>query len=262
MSSERISWPLKITAVLILFFLVLPSFIVIPLSFSDSREMMFPPRGFSLMLYREYFAGPEWIAATIESTIVATGAMILSIVAGVPAAYAIVRSRFPGIPIVRAMVMMPMLVPTVVSALGLYLYFARVGISGTTSAIVLGHAIHNLPFVVLVVIAGLRQVNVNIEIAAQVLGASKMRTFFAVVLPPLAPSIIAAALFSFLLSFDEVVIAWFLTSPRTLTLPIKMYSSIQWEISPVLAAISTLLTLLSLLVCVLSLLLRKGEVST
>jgi len=260
--SETISWPLKIVAGLILFFLVVPSFIVIPMSFSDSREMMFPPRGFSLMLYKEYFAGPEWIAATIESAIVATGAMVLSVVVGVPAAYAIVRSRFAGIHIVRAMVMMPMLVPTIVSALGLYLYFARVGISGTTSAIVLGHAIHNLPFVVLVVIAGLRQLNVNIEIAAQVLGATMMRTFFTVVLPPLAPSIVAAALFSFLLSFDEVVIAWFLTSPRTLTLPIKMYSSIQWEVSPVLAAISTLLTMLSLVVCVVSLLLRKGEVST
>lgn len=260
--SENISWPLKITAGLILFFLVVPSFIVIPMSFSDSREMMFPPRGFSLMLYREYFAGPEWIAATIESAVVATGAMALSVVAGVPAAYAIVRSRFAGIHIVRAMVMMPMLVPTIVSALGLYLYFARVGISGTTGAIVLGHAIHNLPFVVLVVIAGLRQLNANIEVAAQVLGATMMRTFFTVVLPPLVPSIVAAALFSFLLSFDEVVIAWFLTSPRTLTLPIKMYSSIQWEVSPVLASISTLLTLLSLVVCVASLLLRKGEVST
>jgi len=260
--SETISWPLKITACLVLFFLVVPSFVVVPMSFSDSREMMFPPRGFSLMLYREYFAGPEWIAATLESTVVAAGAMILSVVAGVPAAYAIVRSRFPGIHLVRAMVMMPMLVPTVVSALGLYLYFARVGISGTTSAIILGHAIHNLPFVVLVVIAGMRQMNVNIEIAAQVLGASRMRTFFSVVLPPLMPSIVAAALFSFLLSFDEVVIAWFLTSPRALTLPIKMYSSIQWEVSPVLAAISTLLTLLSLVVCVVSLLLRKGEIST
>jgi putative spermidine/putrescine transport system permease protein len=260
--TERISWPLKIAAVLVLFFLVVPSLIVVPMSFSDSREMMFPPRGLSFMLYREYFAGPEWVAATVESTIVATGAMILSVVVGVPAAYAIVRSRFAGTHVVRAMVMMPMLVPTVVSALGLYLYFARVGISGTTGAIVLGHAIHNLPFVVLVVIAGLRQMNVNIEIAAQVLGASLTRTFFTVVLPPLVPSIIAAALFSFLLSFDEVVIAWFLTSPRTLTLPIKMYSSIQWEVSPVLAAISTLLTMLSLIVCVLSLVLRKGEVQT
>lgn len=262
MLREPISLPLKITAILIFLFLVAPSFIVIPMSFSDSREMMFPPRGFSLALYKEYFAGPEWVAATIESTLVASGATILSLAVGVPAAYAIVRSRFGAIQIVRALIMMPMLVPTIVFALGLYLYFAKLGISGTSAALILGHTIHNLPFVVLVVIAGLRQVNANIEIAAQVLGASILRTFFSVVLPLLAPSIIAAGLFSFLISFDEVVIAWFLTSPRALTLPIKMYSSIQWEVSPVLAAISTLLTLLSLVVCVLSVVLRKGEVST
>ena len=218
---------------------------------------MFPPRGFSLMLYREYFAGPEWVAATIESTIVALGATAISLIAGVPVAYAIVRSRLFGMKIIRALVLMPILVPTIVFALGLYIYFARVGISGSTLSLVLGHAVHNLPFVVVVTIAGLRQVNPNIEVAAQVLGASVLRTFFSVVVPMIGGSIVAAGLFSFLISFDEVVIAWFLSSPRSMTLPIKMYSSIQWEVSPVLAAISTLLTLLSLVICVVGLVLRE-----
>lgn len=254
--TERISLPLKIVAAAAFLFLLAPSLIVVPMSFSDSREIMFPPRGFSLMLYREYFAGPEWVAATIESMIVATGATALSLIAGVPVAYAIVRSRLIGMKVIRALVLMPMLVPTIVFALGLYIYFARVGISGSTLALVLGHAVHNVPFVVVVTIAGLRQVNPNIEVAAQVLGASVLRVFFSVVLPMIRPSVIAAGLFSFLISFDEVVIAWFLSSPRSMTLPIKMYSSIQWEVSPVLAAISTLLTALSLLICVVGLILR------
>jgi len=258
--TERISLPLKLLAGAIFLFLLAPSLVVIPMSFSDSREIMFPPRGFSLMLYREYFAGPEWVAATIESTIVAIGATILSLATGVPVAYAIARSRLASVRIVRALVLMPMLVPTIVFSLGLYLYFARIGISGSTLAMILGHAVHNLPFVTVVAIAGLRQVNPNIETAAQVLGASTLRIFFSVVVPIIRPSIIAAGLFSFLISFDEVVIAWFLGSPRAMTLPIKMYSSIQWEVSPVLAAISTLLTVLSLVICVVGLALREKEV--
>lgn len=254
---ESISLPLKLLAAAIFLLLVAPSLIVVPMSFSDSREIMFPPRGFSLMLYREYFAGPEWVAATIESTIVALGATAISLIAGVPVAYAIVRSRLFGMKIIRALVLMPILVPTIVFALGLYIYFARLGISGSTLSLVLGHAVHNLPFVVVVTIAGLRQVNPNIEVAAQVLGASVLRTFFSVVVPMIGGSIVAAGLFSFLISFDEVVIAWFLSSPRSMTLPIKMYSSIQWEVSPVLAAISTLLTLLSLVICVVGLVLRE-----
>ncbi|MBM3600803.1 MAG: ABC transporter permease [Alphaproteobacteria bacterium] len=256
---DHISLPLKIAAGLVFAFLIAPSLIVIPMSFSDSREIMFPPSGFSWMLYREYFAGPEWVAATIESTLVATGVTALSLATGVPVAYALVRSRLFGVAIIRAFVMMPMLVPTIVFALGLYIYFARLGISGSTLALILGHSVHNLPFVVLVVIAGLRQVNPNIEVAAQVLGASVLRVFFSVVLPMIAGPIAAAGMFSFLISFDEVVIAWFLSSPRTMTLPIKMYSSIQWEVSPVLAAISTLLTLLSLVICVLGVALRRPE---
>ncbi|WP_332682465.1 ABC transporter permease [Bosea sp. (in: a-proteobacteria)] len=257
--TERISLPLKLLAGAIFLFLLAPSLVVIPMSFSDSREIMFPPRGFSLMLYREYFAGPEWVAATIESTIVAIGATVLSLAAGIPVAYAIARSRLASVRIIRALVLMPMLVPTIVFSLGLYLYFARIGISGSTLALILGHAVHNLPFVTVVAIAGLRQVNPNIEIAAQVLGASTLRIFFSVVVPIIRPSIIAAGLFSFLISFDEVVIAWFLSSPRAMTLPIKMYSSIQWEVSPVLAAISTLLTVLSLVICVIGLALREKE---
>lgn len=257
--TERISLPLMLFAAAMFLFLLAPSLIVVPMSFSDSREIIFPPRGFSLMLYREYFAGPEWVAATIESTVVALGSTALALATGIPVAYAIVRSRLFGMKVVRALVLMPILVPTIVFALGLYIYFARVGISGSTTALILGHAVHNLPFVTVVMIAGLKQVNPNIEVAAQVLGASMMRTFFSVVVPMVQRSIWAAGLFSFLISFDEVVIAWFLSSPRAMTLPIKMYSSIQWEVSPVLAAISTLLTALSLVVCIVGLSLRKDE---
>lgn len=259
--NEQISLPLKVFAVAVIVFLFIPSFVVIPMSFSDSREIMFPPKEFSFRLYREFFAGPEWVAATIESTIVAIGATVLSVATGVPVAYAIMRSRLMGMRFIRALVLMPILVPSIVFGLGLYLYFARVGISGTTLAIVLGHAVHTLPFVVIVTTAGLRQVDVKIEIAAQVLGASVIRTFFSVVVPIIMPSILAAGLFAFLISFDEVVIAWFLTSPRAMTLPIKMYSSIQWEVSPVLAAISTMLTVLSLVICVTGIVLQERKAS-
>lgn len=259
--NEQTSLFVKIVAIAVIVFLFIPSLVVIPMSFSDSREIMFPPKEFSFRLYREFFAGPEWVAATIESTIVAISAMILSVVTGVPVAYAIMRSRLKVMRVIRGLVMMPILVPSIVLGLGLYLYFARIGISGTTFSIVLGHAVHILPFVVIVTTAGLRQVDAKIEIAAQVLGASGIRTFFSVVVPMILPSILAASLFAFLISFDEVVIAWFLTSPRSMTLPIKMYSSIQWEVSPVLAAISTMLTVLSLAICVIGIILQERKAS-
>ena len=107
--------------------------------------------------------------------------------------------------------------------------------------------------------AGLKHVDPNLESAARVMGAGRLYTLVKVTLPLLKPTIVAGALFAFLISFDEVVISYFISSTRTETLPVKMYSSIQWEISPVLAAISTLLTVLSLVVCVLASMLQKDE---
>jgi putative spermidine/putrescine transport system permease protein len=239
-------------AVLVYAYLVLPSLIVIPISFSGAGDMSFPPKTFSLDLYREFFGTATWMAPVVQSLKIAAITCLVVIVAAVPAAYALVRFEFPGKRAVMALMMAPALVPVIVLALGMYLYFSRVGATGTTLALVLGHAVYVIPFVVVTLGAGIRQLDPAIEFAATVMGASRTTLFFRVVLPQLVPSIVAGALFAFLISFDEVVIAWFLSSAQTTTLPVRMYSSIHWGVSPVIAAVSTLLTVLSFGVCLVS----------
>ena len=249
-----------VLAVLVYAYLVLPSLIVIPISFGGAGDMSFPPKTYSLALYREFFTTSTWMAPVVQSLKVAGITCVIVIVAAVPAAYALVRFEFPGKHLVMMLMMSPVLVPVIVLALGMYLYFSRLGATGTTLAIVLGHSVYVIPFVIVTVAAGIRQLDPAIEFAATMMGASRTTLFFRVVLPQLIPSVVAGILFAFLISFDEVVIAWFLSSAQTTTLPVRMYSSIQWGVSPVIAAVSTLLTALSFLVCLVSVMLQPGTV--
>jgi len=177
----------------------------------------------------------------------------LALILGVPGAYGLARSQFFGKRLLTVFLLSPVLVPAVVLALGLYLYFSRLHLTSTVPGLVFAHTVYVTPFVVVTTLAGLQQVDDSLERAATIMGASALRTFTQVVVPQIIPSILSAGLFAFLMSFDEVVIAWFITGPSTMTLPVKMYSSIKWETSPVLAAIATLLSLLSLLICLFGL---------
>ncbi len=142
--------------------------------------------------------------------------------------------------------MSPILVPVVVLGLGFYLQFAGLGIGGTDLSLVLAHTVLVSPFVIVAVSAGLRQIDPALETAATIMGASRTRVVFKVVLPQIRGSLAVGALFAFLLSFDEVVASYFISGPATMTLPVKMYSALRWEISPVIAAVSVLLTMISL----------------
>lgn len=246
-----------VLAVLVYAYLVMPSLIVIPISFSGAGDMSFPPKTYSLALYQEFFTTNTWMAPVLQSLKIASVTCIVVVVAAVPAAYALVRFEFPGKRLVMMLMMSPVLIPVIVLALGMYLYFSRLGATGTL-AMVLGHSVYVLPFVIVTIAAGIRQLDPAIEFAATMMGASRVTLFFRVVLPQLVPSIVAGALFAFLISFDEVVIAWFLSTAQTTTLPVRMYSSIQWGVSPVIAAVSTLLTALSFFVCLVSVALQPS----
>jgi putative spermidine/putrescine transport system permease protein len=246
-----------VLAVLVYAYLVVPSLVVIPISFSGSgSDLSFPPKTYSLRLYEELFTTATWMSPVLQSLKIAFIVCLVVTAVAVPAAYALVRFEFPGKRIVTLLMMSPVLVPVIVLALGMYLYFSRLGATGTTLGLVFGHAVYVIPFVIVTVGAGIRQLDPAIEFAATMMGASRMTLFFRVVLPQLVPSIVAGALFAFLISFDEVVIAWFLSSAQTTTLPVRMYSSIHWGISPVIAAVSTLLTALSFIVCLATVLLQ------
>lgn len=231
-------------------FLLLPSVIIIPISFGNKHEIVFPPQGFQLDLYYLFFTSSNWVEATTQSAKVALISTAIALVLGTLAAYGTERSNMVGKQLLLIVLLSPLLIPAVVTALGLYSYVAAIGLAGTTAALILGHTVFLCPFVIITVAAGVRELDSGIEVAAEVMGASRLRIFTTVVLPQLRPSLLSAGLFSFLMSFDELVISWFISGSQTTTLPVKMYSSVQTETSPILAAISTMLTVLSVVICI------------
>jgi putative spermidine/putrescine transport system permease protein len=240
-------------------FLLVPNLIVIPMSFGNRYAYEFPPRSFSLFLYTKFFTSPDWVGAALLSFRVAMCAAAIAVLLGVPAAYGLVRGTYPGKQVITLFLLSPLLVPAVVIAFSLYLYFGQLRLGGTTIGLILAHAMFTVPFVLVTAMAGLKHVDPNLEAAASIMGASPLYIFWHVTVPLLRPAIGVGALFAFLMSFDEVVIAFFILDPTSFTLPVKMYNSIIFDTSPVLAAVSSLLAVLSILICCLGAFLRKSE---
>ncbi len=232
-------------------FLLVPSLIVIPVSLNGTQELQFPPRELSLTLYREFFTQPAWWSAALQSLFVGTVTAALSLLIAFPAAYALSRmsSRFARV--LEVGFLSPMLVPVIILGLGLYMHLTALQMAGSTLGVILAHTVLVAPYTFISLMAGLRQADPALETVARIMGASRLRILLRVVVPQVYGPILVGTLFAFLMSFDEVVVAYFLTGPASQTLPVKMYSAIKWEVSPVLAAVSTLLTLLSLGVCLL-----------
>lgn len=250
-------WLGTVLAVLCYLFLLIPIAVVIPIAFGPANELSFPPSEFSVELFRQFLSSPAWTDPLLQSVKVAVMSTITVMIVGVPAGFGIARFDFPGKAIITATMLSSLVIPTIVTALGLYLYFSYLRISGSTLALVLGHVVYTTPYVIVMVIAGVQKLDRNLEFGAQLMGAGRIHMFRTVVLPQLVPSLVGAALFAFLISFDEVVISWFLSGPQTATLPVKMYSAIRWEISPVIAAVSTMLTAISFFVCLIFAVLQK-----
>lgn len=229
-------------------FLLLPTLIVIPISFDASGVISFPPQTWSLKLYSDLLSEPSWLNAARRSATVASASTAIAILVGVPVAYLVGRRHVLRSGAINGLFLGPLVMPTVVTALGFYIVVSYVGAIGPLPALVVAHAALVMPFVYATTSAGLRQVDPTAETAARLMGAGLPRVLLQVVLPQIKYSIVAGAVLAFLFSFDEAVIATFILDAHNETLPVKMYSSIKWEVSPILPAVSTLLTLLSLLV--------------
>ncbi|MDF3084387.1 ABC transporter permease [Burkholderia sola] len=245
-------------ATFVYLYLLFPTLIIVPMSFGNRMDMEFPPVRYSLDLYRDYLHSSDWLAVTGRSALYASLTAILAMIVGVPAGYALSRTQFPGKRLVVLLTLSPMMVPAIVISLGLYLYYLKLNLTGTAFGIVLAHAMFVMPYIILTISAGVENLDERLERAAVIMGAGQLHVFRTVVLPQLGSSLVSAGIFAFLMSFDEVVIAWFITGPDTMTLPVKMYSSIKWEASPVLAAVATILTGLSVVVCVVTSLLKNA----
>lgn len=230
-----------ILAVLVAILLAGPMFIVVPMSFSTAPSLEFPPPGFWLGYYRRFFTDPNWTGALFNSFAIGFGTMALAMLLGAPASFALMRHRFRFRGLFRIIVLMPLIVPHIVMALGYYTYFGSLGLVQSMAGVILAHTCLAIPVVVLTLTSALTNFDRRVENAAANLGARPLTTFRLVTFPILRPAFLVAALFAFIHSFDETVIAIFISGRDSATLPRQMFNSFQMEADPAISAASSLL---------------------
>ncbi|MFH9065998.1 ABC transporter permease [Streptomyces coeruleorubidus] len=244
-------------ATVILLFLALPIVVILVTSFSNNAFAAFPPEAWTLNWYKALFAdGSKWPAALTLSAFVACLSTVFSLIIGVTAATALTRSELPLRSAVYALVLGPLLIPQIVTALGLFLLFEPAAMLGSPIAIALGHTVLASPIAVLILIATLRGIDERLEDAAASMGAGRLTIARRITFPLAAPGMIAAAIFSFITSFDEFYISQFLSSVDTVTLPVQVYNSLTFDIDPSVTAISAILIAFAILALALVALVR------
>lgn len=251
-------WVLVTITALVTLFLLMPILFIAALSFGNSQWLIFPPPGWTLRWYEDLFADPRWLQSAWVSAKVAGAVTVLSVVLGLLASLALTRGRFRGREALRALFITPMILPVVVLAVALYAFFLRIGLSGTFIGFVLAHLVLALPFSIISISNALEGFDKSIEDAAILCGASPWEARLRVTLPAIGHGLFAAAVFSFLVSWDEVVVAIFMASPTLQTLPVKIWTTLRQDLTPVIAAASTLLVLFTIGLMLLSLLVRKA----
>jgi putative spermidine/putrescine transport system permease protein len=243
---ERIwHYTLWLVCGLVLLFLALPMAAVIPLSFNAEPYFTYPMPGWSLRWYNAVFASASWHRAALNSLIIAIPTMVLSMALGTPAAIGLNRSNFRFKPILIGFMISPMIAPVVITAVGIFFFFARLGLVSTYLGLVLAHSALATPFVLIAITATLSGFDHNLVRAGLSLGASPLTVFFRVTMPIIMPGLIAAALFAFITSFDEVVVTFFLAGIEQHTLPREMWKGAREEINPTILAVACLLTIVS-----------------
>jgi putative spermidine/putrescine transport system permease protein len=243
---------LYVFGVITIIFLVVPTLVVVPMSFSDSQYLEFPPREYSLKWYRNYFESAEWMRATIVSLRAAVLTSIFATTIGTSAAYGIRVGSARFATSLSAFFLLPLAVPSILIAIGSLFVFSRLGLVNTTVGLVAAHTMLAIPFVVIVTTAGLISYDMNQEMVARSLGASRALAFFTVTLPQIKFSTITSALFAFYVSFDEVIISMFISTGTGGTLNRKMFNALRDQIDPTIAAISTCLVAVSVTLLVLA----------
>ncbi len=253
-------WSTWILGLGVLFFLMMPILAIVPLSFSSGEFLTYPLPGFSLRWYVEFLTSDKWIPAFRNSMIIGVSSTVFSTVLGTLAAIGLNRARFPLKPVVMGLLLSPMIVPSIITAVGMYFFFAPLGLTSSYVGMITAHTALAAPFVVITVSATLEHFDMNMSRAAASLGAPPLLAFFRVVLPIIVPGVASGALFAFATSFDEVVVALMIAGPDQRTLPREMFSGIRENINPTITAVATVLivTSVALLFC-LEALRRRSE---
>jgi putative spermidine/putrescine transport system permease protein len=237
---------------LILFLLIVPSLIVIPMSFSESQYLEFPPKSFSLRWYENYFFSwkvengfNDWMAATWTSIKVAILTILVATPIGTMAAYGLINSNSRLRSILFPIMISPMMVPVILVAIGLFYFFVQFKMVNSIPGLVLGHSLVAMPLVLIIILSALKNYDMNQEKVARSLGATRLRAFMEITLPQIKFSIISASLIAFLTSFDEVIISLFVSGGDNSTITRSMFLALRDQIDPTIAAISTILIIIS-----------------
>ena len=243
---------LYIFSFITLFLLIVPSLVVIPMSFSASQYLVFPPQEWSLRWYENYFFSwkvengfNDWMAATWTSIKVAVLTIFVAVPIGTMAAYGLVNSSSRTSKILFPIFISPMMVPIILVAIGLFYFFVQFKLVGSVLGLVIGHSLVALPLVLIIVFSALKNYDMNQEKVARSLGAGRFRAFREITLPQIKFSIISASLIAFLTSFDEIIISLFVAGGDNSTITRSMFLALRDQIDPTIAAISTILIIIS-----------------
>ena len=247
---------MKPLVALILAVMIAPIIVVIILSFSSASYLTFPPPAWGVRWHREYLGSRDWLAATALSIEVAISVVILSTILGTAATLGLARLPPTIRLLATGLILSPLIMPVIIVAIGVYYAFARYGLVGTPTGLILAHTCLAVPFVVTSVSASLSGFDRRLEMAALSLGATPLGTFRQITLPLILPGILVGALFAFITSFDELVVSLFLSGANAVTLPRRMWEDLRYALDPTIAAVSTLTILVTV---VPMLLIRRGK---
>lgn len=248
-----------IAATLAAIFLIAPILVIMPMSISESPFIRFPPNSYTFEWFENLYYDPRWSRAFFISLEVAGMAVAMSLTLGTAAAIGLSRLKSRMTPIIEAFVLTPLIIPPIIIAVGLYSFYSPLDLLGSRFGLALGHAILATPFVFISVRASLRSFDQNIELAAIGLGATWLTMFRRVMLPSIWPGLAAGSVFAFITSFDDVILALFLTDVRSRTLPSVIYEGVKYDTDPTIVAVAAILIFVSMIVLIANLILERRK---
>ncbi len=238
-------------------YLLLPISIVIPVSMTDQRFLSLPQETLSLRHYATVLSSPEWLHSIWQSFLIAIAATAIAVTAGTLCAIGCWRLSRRSTELIRALMLLPIIIPSIVYAIGLYRYFAKLDLLDRFLGVALAHGVTGIPYVVITVSTALAAFDPRLEQAARGMGASLGQTLRWVILPRIAPGIVSGGIFAFIHSWDELVMVLFIASRDVFTLPRRIWDGINENLDPAMAAVAVLLVVFTMLLLLLDLALRK-----
>ncbi|TPK60912.1 ABC transporter permease [Mesorhizobium sp. B2-4-15] len=236
----------RIFATLGLFYLILPILILAPLSLSSGLFLDLPLPGVSLQWYQRMWNHPGYLSSFSNTLMIGLGVALVSVLLGTMAALAVVRGKIPFAKAISGLLLSPLIMPQIILAIGIFPILARFNLIGSRAAVIVAHTAVATPLVFVTVSAALRGYSENLELAAMTLGANGWRTFVHVTFPMIRLGMLTGAIFAFAFSFDEIIIALFLTDASSVTLPVFIWNELRYQMDPTIAAASTVAIVLAL----------------